>query len=245
MNNKTNSIRQGLAGRRRPRRPRTSDRQGCPPDCPSRRLVYDHLVGDAIMDLAAPMPAASTPARKPPNTPAAGLINQLLVDLAREGCRWSASRAATRSSSGAAAKNWKPCCIRHPLRSRPRRHRCRRLRRLCRLSADPSRSRPGRHFRHRPPQGRHGQPRLARTFPPQTDRRLLHGHRRRRRNLPPNDQSRPAFDDPGRRCPQRHPTRPANLLATLGTLPQRIAESGIKPPALIVVGSVVQICTKN
>lgn len=29
------------------------------------------------------------------------------------------------------------------------------------------------------------------------------------------------------------------LLATLGCLPQRIAESGIKPPALIVVGSVV------
>ena len=29
------------------------------------------------------------------------------------------------------------------------------------------------------------------------------------------------------------------LLATLGTLPHRIAESGIKPPALIVIGSVV------
>lgn len=31
------------------------------------------------------------------------------------------------------------------------------------------------------------------------------------------------------------------LLATLGTLPDRIAESGIKPPALIVVGSVVKL----
>ena len=31
------------------------------------------------------------------------------------------------------------------------------------------------------------------------------------------------------------------LLATLGTLPDRIAESGIKPPALIVVGSVVDL----
>jgi len=31
------------------------------------------------------------------------------------------------------------------------------------------------------------------------------------------------------------------LLATLGTLPQRIVESGIKPPALIVVGSVVNL----
>ena len=34
------------------------------------------------------------------------------------------------------------------------------------------------------------------------------------------------------------------LLATLGTLPQRIAESGIKPPALIVVGSVVNLHDK-
>ena len=34
------------------------------------------------------------------------------------------------------------------------------------------------------------------------------------------------------------------LLATLGTLPNRIEESGIKPPALIVVGSVVNLHTK-
>jgi len=34
------------------------------------------------------------------------------------------------------------------------------------------------------------------------------------------------------------------LLATLGTLPQRIAEIGIKPPALIVVGSVVNLHDK-
>ncbi len=34
------------------------------------------------------------------------------------------------------------------------------------------------------------------------------------------------------------------LLATLGTLPHRITECGIKPPALIVVGSVVQLHDK-
>jgi uroporphyrin-III C-methyltransferase len=34
------------------------------------------------------------------------------------------------------------------------------------------------------------------------------------------------------------------LLATLGTLPHRIAESGIKPPALIVVGTVVGLHDK-
>ena len=34
------------------------------------------------------------------------------------------------------------------------------------------------------------------------------------------------------------------VLATLGTLPQRILESGIKPPALIVVGSVVGLHEK-
>ncbi|HEX6735534.1 MAG TPA: uroporphyrinogen-III C-methyltransferase [Azonexus sp.] len=34
------------------------------------------------------------------------------------------------------------------------------------------------------------------------------------------------------------------LLATLGTLPQRIEETGIKPPALIVVGSVVRLHEK-
>jgi uroporphyrin-III C-methyltransferase len=34
------------------------------------------------------------------------------------------------------------------------------------------------------------------------------------------------------------------LLADLGTLPERIAESGIKPPALIVVGSVVGLHAK-
>jgi uroporphyrin-III C-methyltransferase len=34
------------------------------------------------------------------------------------------------------------------------------------------------------------------------------------------------------------------LVATLGTLPQRIAESGITPPALIVVGSVVNLHSK-
>lgn len=34
------------------------------------------------------------------------------------------------------------------------------------------------------------------------------------------------------------------LLATLGTLPHRIAESGIKPPALIIVGSVVNLHEK-
>lgn len=41
----------------------------------------------------------------------------------------------------------------------------------------------------------------------------------------------------------RNGTQPdqQTLLATLGTLPDRIAESGIKPPALIVVGSVVKL----
>jgi uroporphyrin-III C-methyltransferase len=34
------------------------------------------------------------------------------------------------------------------------------------------------------------------------------------------------------------------LLATLGTLPHRIAESGIKPPALIIIGSVVNLHEK-
>ena len=34
------------------------------------------------------------------------------------------------------------------------------------------------------------------------------------------------------------------LLASLGTLPQRIEESGVKPPALIVVGSVVNLHAK-
>ena len=34
------------------------------------------------------------------------------------------------------------------------------------------------------------------------------------------------------------------VLATLGTLPQRIAEANIKPPALIVVGSVVNLHAK-
>ena len=34
------------------------------------------------------------------------------------------------------------------------------------------------------------------------------------------------------------------LIATLGTLPDRIAEAGIKPPALIVVGSVVRLHEK-
>jgi len=34
------------------------------------------------------------------------------------------------------------------------------------------------------------------------------------------------------------------LLATLGTLPHRIAEAEIKPPALIVVGSVVGLHDK-
>lgn len=34
------------------------------------------------------------------------------------------------------------------------------------------------------------------------------------------------------------------LLATLGTLPQRIVESGIKPPALIVVGNVANLHAK-
>ena len=34
------------------------------------------------------------------------------------------------------------------------------------------------------------------------------------------------------------------LLATLGTLPHRIEETGIKPPALIVVGSVVNLHAK-
>lgn len=34
------------------------------------------------------------------------------------------------------------------------------------------------------------------------------------------------------------------LLATLGTLPERIADAGIKPPALIVVGSVVRLHEK-
>ena len=34
------------------------------------------------------------------------------------------------------------------------------------------------------------------------------------------------------------------LLATLGTLPDRILESGIKPPALIVIGSVVKLHEK-
>jgi len=40
-----------------------------------------------------------------------------------------------------------------------------------------------------------------------------------------------------------HPDQ-QTLLATLGTLPHRIAESGIKPPALIIVGSVVGLHEK-
>lgn len=44
----------------------------------------------------------------------------------------------------------------------------------------------------------------------------------------------------------RNGTQPdqQTLLATLGTLPARMAESGIKPPALIVVGSVVNLQAK-
>lgn len=44
----------------------------------------------------------------------------------------------------------------------------------------------------------------------------------------------------------RNGTMPSQktLLATLGTLPLRIAESGIKPPALIVIGSVVGLHEK-
>jgi uroporphyrin-III C-methyltransferase len=44
----------------------------------------------------------------------------------------------------------------------------------------------------------------------------------------------------------RNGTQPdqQTLLATLGTLPHRIEESGIKPPALIVVGSVVNLHEK-
>jgi siroheme synthase len=44
----------------------------------------------------------------------------------------------------------------------------------------------------------------------------------------------------------RNGTQPdqKTVLATLGTLPQRIAESGIKPPALIVVGSVTKLHEK-
>jgi siroheme synthase len=44
----------------------------------------------------------------------------------------------------------------------------------------------------------------------------------------------------------RNGTQPdqQTVLATLGTLPQRIAESGIKPPALIVVGSVTKLHEK-
>jgi siroheme synthase len=34
------------------------------------------------------------------------------------------------------------------------------------------------------------------------------------------------------------------LLATLETLPQRIEEAGVTPPALIIVGSVVNLHTK-
>ncbi len=44
----------------------------------------------------------------------------------------------------------------------------------------------------------------------------------------------------------RNGTQPdqQTVLATLGTLPQRILESGIKPPALIVVGSVTKLHEK-
>lgn len=44
----------------------------------------------------------------------------------------------------------------------------------------------------------------------------------------------------------RNGTQPdqQTVLATLGTLPQRIAETGIKPPALIVVGSVTKLHEK-
>jgi uroporphyrin-III C-methyltransferase len=44
----------------------------------------------------------------------------------------------------------------------------------------------------------------------------------------------------------RNGTQPdqKTLLATLGTLPQRIAESGIKPPALIIIGSVTKLHEK-
>jgi siroheme synthase len=83
---KTTARRQGLAGRRRPRRPRSADRQGSPPDRQADAIVYDHLVGNGIMDLArADARCIYAGKESSKHTMPQDDINQLLVDLAREG----------------------------------------------------------------------------------------------------------------------------------------------------------------
>jgi siroheme synthase len=173
-----------------------------------------------------------------------GDINQLLVELAREGLSVVRLKGGDPFIFGRGGEELETLAASGiPSRS-SRRHGSSRMRRLLRLPADPPRPRPGRHLRHRPPQGRHGQSRLAGPGPPLPDRGFYMGigaaeeicRQMINHGLPSLTPA--AVVRNGTQADQR------TVLATLGTLPQRIAESGIKPPALIVVGSVVGLHEK-
>lgn len=71
-------------------------------------VVFDHLVGDGIMDLARADARRIYAGKEASNhTLPQESINRLLVDLAREGLSVVRLRAATPSFSGAAARNWR------------------------------------------------------------------------------------------------------------------------------------------
>jgi siroheme synthase len=103
-------------------------------------LVYDHLVGEGIMDLArsdARLIYAGKEASK--HTLPQGSINQLLVDLAREGLSVVRLKGGDPFIFGRGGEELETLVASDiPFEVDPRRYRCGRLRCLFRVSTDPS-----------------------------------------------------------------------------------------------------------
>ena len=143
--------------------------------------------GDGIMDLARPTPRCICPEVRTTILPR---IRSTPARRPGAGAGGGPPRAATLHFRPRRRGTGNPGRLRHSFRSGARRHRRVRLRGLFRLSPHPSRARPGRHLGHRAPQTA-ASISTGRPGPARHTVVVLHGHRRRRGNLPPDD--RPWF----------------------------------------------------
>ena len=96
--------------------------------------------------------------------------------------------------------------------------------------------------RHRPPEGRQLQPRLAGAGAAAPDRRDLHGAERAGRHLRAADRARRRPEHAGGRGAAGHARSTQRVVAaTLADLHLRVTEAGLQSPCLIIVGEVVRL----